>query len=65
MSEPQGKDASMSGRQMVVICVGVSTFADDLEKQHEWVKKVVRVDWRPPAGGDEEILKLLDRLLGS
>ncbi len=40
--------------------MGVSTFADDLEKQG--VKKVVRVDWKPPATDDEEILELLDKL---
>ena len=42
-----------------VINVGISTFADDLRSQGV---EVVQVDWKPPAGGDPEMLKLLDRL---
>lgn len=47
------------GRKLHVVNVGLPTFADDLEKQGI---DVTRVDWSPPAAGDVEMLKLLDRL---
>jgi hypothetical protein len=50
---------SIIGKTLKVINVGISTFADDLEKQGV---RVLRVDWKPPAQGDEEMLKLLDKL---
>jgi len=48
-------------QKLRVVNVGVEIFADDLASQHV---EVVRVDWQPPAGGDEELLKLLDKLGG-
>jgi hypothetical protein len=54
-----GSPPSIIGRALRVISLGISTFADDLEKQGA---KVLRVDWGPPAEGDEEMLKLLDKL---
>ena len=50
---------SIIGKKLAVINIGVSTFADNLEKQGV---KVARVVWKPPAAGDEEILDLLDKL---
>ena len=46
-------------RNLKVINIGVSTFADDLVSQGV---DVIRVVWKPPAGGDEEMLRLLERL---
>jgi len=43
-----------------VINLGVKDFADSLEAQGV---EVVHVDWTPPAGGDREMIDLLDRLL--
>jgi hypothetical protein len=51
--------SSIISKKLNVINIGVSTFADDLEKQGV---KVVRVDWRPPAGGNKEMLDILDKL---
>jgi hypothetical protein len=42
-----------------VINIGITTFADDLRSQNV---EVVHVDWKPPAGGDIEMLKLLEKL---
>ena len=42
-----------------VVNIGISTFADDLRSQNV---EVVHVDWKPPAGGDIEMLKLLEKL---
>ncbi len=43
-----------------VINLGLSSFAHSLEEQEV---KVQRVDWRPPAGGDQEMIELLEQLL--
>ena len=46
-------------KELKVINIGIEMFANDLEKQKV---DVIHVDWRPPAGGDLEILKLLEKL---
>jgi len=45
---------------LVVINLGINGFAGTLEQQGV---DVVQVDWAPPAGGDQEMIDLLDRLL--
>lgn len=45
---------------IVVINIGLSKFAQSLEEQDV---EVVQVDWVPPAGGDQEMIALLDDLL--
>ena len=45
--------------ELNAITIGISTFADDLRSQGV---HVIHVDWKPPAGGDPEMLKLLKRL---
>lgn len=45
---------------LVVINVGLKGFADSLEQQ---AVEVVQVDWFPPAGGDQEMIDLLEELL--
>lgn len=45
---------------MVVINLGLKKFAESLEEQKI---EVVQVDWVPPAGGDKEMIDLLDKLL--
>jgi hypothetical protein len=47
------------GKEIRAVNIGLPSFADDLEAQGVLV---TRVDWKPPAGGDEEMLKLLDKL---
>ena len=42
-----------------VINVGLEIFADTLNSQG---LSVVHVDWRPPAGGDQRLTDLLNRL---
>lgn len=44
----------------VVINVGLKGFAASLEQQGV---EVVQVDWTPPAGGDQEMIDLLEELL--
>ena len=45
---------------VVVINLGLREFAENLKEQDA---QVVQVDWTPPAGGDKELIELLDRLL--
>ncbi len=45
---------------VVVINLGLKTFAKNFEKQDI---DIVQVDWTPPAGGDQEMIDLLDNLL--
>ena len=45
---------------LVVINLGLKKFAESLEDQQV---EVVQVDWVPPAGGDQEMMELLDQLL--
>jgi FdrA protein len=45
---------------IVVINLGLKKFAKNLEEQDV---EVVQVDWTPPAGGDQELIDLLDRLI--
>jgi len=45
--------------ELKVVNIGILTFAEDLRSQGV---EVVHVDWKPPAGGDVEMLKLLEKL---
>ncbi len=59
---PQRKKSegnTLLGKTLKVVNIGVSTFADDLRSQGV---EVVNVDWKPPAGGDIEMLRLLEKL---
>lgn len=52
-------DLILSGN-LIVINIGLRGFADSLEEQEV---EVVQVDWTPPAGGDQEMIDLLENLL--
>jgi hypothetical protein len=45
---------------IVAVNVGVRDFGQALEQQGV---EVIYVDWLPPAGGDPEMIDLLDQLL--
>ena len=45
---------------VVAINVGIPDFGHALEGQEV---QVIYVDWAPPAGGDQEMMDLLDELL--
>jgi hypothetical protein len=45
---------------LVVINLGIKGFAESLEEQDV---DVIHVDWTPPAGGDQEMIDILDGLL--
>lgn len=45
---------------VAAINIGVEDFADNLDAQDA---TVVHVNWTPPAGGDPEIIAILDKIL--
>lgn len=45
---------------LVIINLGLESFAENMKGQGA---EVVQVDWKPPAGGDNEMMDLLDQLL--
>jgi FdrA protein len=53
------KEGDILTKRLKVVNIGISTFADDLRSQDV---AVVAVDWKPPAGGDVGILRLLEKL---
>jgi hypothetical protein len=59
MSENKSSEKSILTEKLKVVNIGISTFADDLRSQGV---EVVHLDWTPPAGGDIEMLKLLEKL---
>ena len=60
MPKPKGKPGGgIFDRELKVVNIGIPTFADDLHAQGV---TVVRVDWKPPAGGDAEMIRILDKL---
>ncbi|HZW84921.1 MAG TPA: hypothetical protein VFE91_03335 [Nitrososphaerales archaeon] len=52
-------DKTILSGKLHVVNLGLSSFADDLESQGV---VVVRVDWKPPAGGDQTMLDILEKL---
>jgi hypothetical protein len=60
MSEKKrSKEKTLLTEKLKVVNIGISTFADDLRSQDV---DVVHVDWKPPAGGDIKMLRLLEKL---
>jgi len=56
----QTKIDEMLQKPIVVINMGLKKFAESLEEQKV---EVVQVDWIPLAGGDKEMMDLLDQIL--
>ncbi len=59
MEPPNAIDQLLSS-PIQAVNVGVEDFADNLESQGV---EVVHVSWTPPAGGDLEIIAILDQIL--
>jgi hypothetical protein len=56
----QAKIDELLHAPMIVINLGLKNFAVSLQDQGV---ETVQVDWTPPAGGDKEMMDLLDQLL--
>jgi FdrA protein len=48
-------------QKLSAINVGLESFAESLQAQGA---KAVQVDWRPPAGGNEKLMAILERMRG-
>jgi hypothetical protein len=56
----ENKVEELLQEQLIIINVGLRGFAESLEQQEV---EVVQVDWIPPAGGDQEMIDLLEKLI--
>lgn len=54
------KENQIINQPLIVINLGLEDFAKNLEIQDV---EVIRVNWKPPAGGDKQMIDLLDQLL--
>ncbi|MBE0684853.1 MAG: acyl-CoA synthetase FdrA [Anaerolineaceae bacterium] len=52
-------DLSTLDKELMAINVGLESFAEDLVKQEV---PVVHVEWKPPAGGNEKLAAILERM---
>ena len=60
--EGQGPvQASSLTTRVEVINVGLETFYDSMTAQEV---EVIHVDWKPPAGGNEELMSILKKMRG-
>ncbi len=55
------KISDLFKQELKIINIGLLSFKESLEDAGV---KVIQVDWRPPAGGDEEVMDALKKLLG-
>ena len=58
--EPENAIDQLLATPIEAINLGVEDFAENLEAQGA---QVVHVSWTPPAGGDPEIISILDKIL--
>ena len=58
MAEDKIKDLLLNGP--IPINIGIYEFAESLQTQGV---QTLLVNWAPPAGGDQELIDLLDQLL--
>lgn len=56
----QSRIVELLQMDIIAINLGLKKFAESMEVQEV---EVVQVDWVPPAGGDKEMMDLLDQLL--
>ena len=53
------KAENILSKKIIVANIGLEKFYNELKKQDI---QCVQIDWKPPAGGNEELIKILDRL---
>jgi FdrA protein len=56
---PQSVDLSVLHTPLAAINVGLESFAQSLKEQNA---SVIQVNWRPPAGGNERLMAILERM---
>mgnify|MGYP006987899652 FL=1 len=58
MIEKQQND--LFNEPIKVINIGLTKFFESIESQSV---EVIQIDWEPPAGGDPEMIEILDNLI--
>jgi FdrA protein len=58
---PAPVDLSVLTEPLAALNVGLESFAESLQAQDA---SVLQVDWRPPAGGNERLMALLEKMRG-
>jgi FdrA protein len=58
---PQPVDLAVLHQPLAAINVGLDSFTESLMTQDA---PVIQVDWRPPAGGNERLMAILERMRG-
>ncbi len=53
------KTNELFSKELKVINVGLDSFADNLRKEDV---EVLQMGWKPPAGGDQRLISLLEKL---
>jgi FdrA protein len=56
----ENRIVSLLDEPVIVVNLGLKKFSESLDDQSV---QVVQVDWTPPAGGDKEVIELLEELL--
>jgi FdrA protein len=56
----ESKGVDLLHNPLIIVNIGLINFAESLLEQNV---EVIHIDWEPPAGGDEEMINLLDDLL--
>lgn len=52
-------DLAAINRPLAAINIGIESFTESLESQNA---RVIQVDWRPPASGNEKLMSILERM---
>jgi hypothetical protein len=55
----ENKIARLFKEELVVINMGLESFAEDLQAEDV---RVLQMNWKPPAGGNKRVAELLARL---
>lgn len=53
------KLSAFFGKELKIINMGLDSFSEDLKSQQI---DTLQMDWRPPAGGNQKLASLLDKL---
>ncbi|MDY7039525.1 MAG: acyl-CoA synthetase FdrA [Chloroflexota bacterium] len=61
LQPPKSVDLAVLHQPLAAINVGLESFAESLTAQDA---AVVQVDWQPPAGGNERLMAILERMRG-
>lgn len=59
-SLPVKNGESFFGERLVIANIGVRPFYEDMKKQNV---TVFQIDWEPPAGGEADLVDILDKLI--